>query len=85
MFAVGRSGHGGLNCEVEECLMAVLYRIAELVEPQTVEQPTPPPLYTEKPIRNQRVVFHSPDVQGLRSVFLISTRRSHPNSGLTQT
>jgi Lon-like ATP-dependent protease len=28
MFAVGRSGDGGLNCDIEECFMAVLCRIA---------------------------------------------------------
>jgi hypothetical protein len=63
MFGVERSGGGGLNCEAEECLTAVLYKIAEL---PTVEPPTPPPLYTEKHIWNQLVVFPLPDIRDLR-------------------
>ena len=70
---------GGLDCEAEECLTAVLYKIAEL---PTVEPPTPPPLYTEKQIWILRyfllLIFEN-------CVFLISTRLSRPNGSFAQT
>jgi hypothetical protein len=54
----------------------VLYRIAELKEPQTVEPPTPPPPYTEKHITvNQLVVFLSLDIRELRFLTQVPSKQ----------